>query len=1187
MEAKLEVHYLMAETSTLEEDLEKYGSEEVEPETKWTVFLRFPILYENAVSDSDTNGIGALSDTLSCTVTRTSNQFATMQLVYKRDGIHAQELREGRVIMTDKGPDLVHQKFRINQVTKTQENITVNATEIAGDLSYNTITKDIQVPSASADDTFNSIVNNLADPMSDIRFDTNISAMSNVNMQMSDGNASNYLISADQMGDEPVQSMVALYHGEWVFDDYHFYFWDKAGKDTGIVIKYGRNLKTINQDTNIANTYTAGYFYAKYTPAPPKATVSNEDWNAVGEEVTTAGTGSGYATVTYAAGGIVDVYDAPVTGHHIIRQVHNGDRIKLGRKITDGYTLKDKKVVNTVNGDEWYYVYGGGWINARWITFDKRGDYLVTNSVGHSTVVIDSGNEKQTKYPFSGVGIISNPQAKKVRVFYSPFFGTGHVPTGETVANGTSVHFDYYARNQKGNEWYRMSGKRHHWIYAPHISFKKDGSYISAPTKGKGYVKPGQQKYIMKKGKMVKAPKQTKLVSARTKKTKKWINKTYTGWVTGKNGKKFKQKITTPVLNPVYKKSKKKKVKATVPKGYANIRRQVQINGTTYYQTGNNVYVKSSSIDFKKRMSQKPQTLSKYEKSKYTSGKVEMYFEPKLGSIALNWAIPAGESLDTGVTAQGPDGQWTYVTYHGQSGWVQSKFLKNVHDDDFDPYNPDDAESSDDTQDSGNDDNTNVDQQDIMVTLPEGVLYSNNAYNEEVARVQNVDLSSDFVHDYQDVSGLDESTGQYHMTDADVQQLRNLAEGYMKEYRFGYPNVSLTLTAEQISDFGLDSIGLYDRVTVQFDQLGVYETAEVNSTTWDAMAHRYTEVTIGDIPPTYEHLLLNQAKKQTDLAHASSVNRLNGITQLTSQIHDALNQEGSDRAAAEQKIAKEIGLYKTSTNGKLTEMSTSMKSFESAMQSYDSQMQQANSWIRSGGSDVLQFVDASGNQTYQNPVEIRAKTGNNGWMIFNSNGLLFTDPNNISQTAASIDSEGWINAEHINAGTIQTLNANDLNVQGAFTAKVNSFEVTMGAYNSNLDSMGLLDVYGRSIDSRKGLGVASYNYGTFLSSGALYINDRSFHRASLGPSYLSMNGTASSLDIQLNDLNKAPFRIMAGANQYIMKRGAMSIKAASGQWHRVITSGNIQNACYVTINGSRHYINVDGSKFGSISEDQG
>ena len=47
----------MATTSSVSEDEKTYGRSEVEPESQFAVFLRYPILFESAAQDSDTNGI--------------------------------------------------------------------------------------------------------------------------------------------------------------------------------------------------------------------------------------------------------------------------------------------------------------------------------------------------------------------------------------------------------------------------------------------------------------------------------------------------------------------------------------------------------------------------------------------------------------------------------------------------------------------------------------------------------------------------------------------------------------------------------------------------------------------------------------------------------------------------------------------------------------------------------------------------------------------------------------------------------------------------------------------------------------------------------------------------------------------------------------------------------------------------
>lgn len=1102
----------MATTSSVSDDETLYGREEVEPESEYSVLLRYPILYDNAASDYDTNGLGALSDALSCIVNRTFNQFPTLQMTYKRDGIHAKELQEGRIIMTDLGPDLVHQKFRINQIQKSVDNLIVNATHIAGDIAYNTITQDIQLPNASANDVFNTLINSLADQMPDIRFDTDISTMSNVNMQMSSGNAGNLLIDADQEGDDPTQSMAALFKGEWVFDNYHYYLQQNGGSNTGLVIKYGRDLKTITQDTNIANTYTAIFPYATYTPAPAKATDANEDWTSIGL--------TGFinsATATYAAGGAIDIYSSPVTGHRIVGQITNGSHIQLLRKITDGETLSDNNVVNTVNGDDWYFVLGSGWIDARWVTFDKSGDYLINNAVGHATVDIGTGSGRQTKYPFSGRGVVSY-NGSGIHAYYSPFLGAdkpggdndqGHVRVSQKVdkkwafiPTGTYVNFDNKAINEKGDVWYRIAGQPHRWLYGPHISFKKTGTYIKDPTaSGKAAIKSGAQKYVMRKGKIQKAPDGTKWVSTRTSKTKEYKTKRYT---TKYHGKKINQKAT--VKNKAYSKKKPVKTKTTIKKGVYKIIGQIQYNGTTYYETSNHAYVTSGGVDWKDPMSSKPKTIDESVKGRWTNGKIEMYSEPKFGT-AMNWGIPNGESFSTGPTAHGDGEDWTQVTYKGQTGWVLSKYLKVKSDEDFASYNPDDLESSDDTQQT----DTNVDVADLTVKLPEGMLYADSAYGQEIARVQNVDLSTYFQHDYQDQSGFNQTTGKYEVTQADIDQLRNLAQAYMKEHRFGEPNVSLTLTREQISDFQLDDIGLYDKVTVQFDQLGIYEVAEVTAATWDALAHRYNEITIGDLPISFEHELLNAAQKNTDQAVRKSAGELRGDTgSLIGKVYKAINLQGTDQKQAWENLMVELGNaeYVTDKNGKKTlKLNESIKKFATHMKEMAENVTNFQDFILHGGEHAtLHAVDANGTETWNGAVAIRAGGTQNSFEL-NSSGITYYDSSGYPHAAFGVDSSsgnltgnfyvdqahiGTLDASHIETDTIHSLGT----IEGNLHINNDGIDVQIGNVNNNWFP-----------DATGGIFISSANYMSQISSGSLNIHSQiTGNSTHIGPNEAQIGG---------------------------------------------------------------------------------
>ena len=160
-------------------------------------------------------------------------------------------------------------------------------------------------------------------------------------------------------------------------------------------------------------------------------------------------------------------------------------------------------------------------------------------------------------------------------------------------------------------------------------------------------------------------------------------------------------------------------------------------------------------------------------------------------------------------------------------------------------------------------------------------------------------------------------------------------------------------------------------------------------------------------------------------------------------------------------------------------------------------MQETQAWISSGGSAVLQFVDAYGNQTYKNPVEIRAVDPDGSYLRFNDHGLMYVDGAGYTKTA--IDSRGWINAQYINAGIIESLNAKNLVVNGSLVTHVGGTTLTVGAINDGLPS---------SISS-----TITGAYGVVVTNGsdAVVINSKGLWLARDG----TVNGRVSSEGISL------------------------------------------------------------------------
>ena len=147
------------------------------------------------------------------------------------------------------------------------------------------------------------------------------------------------------------------------------------------------------------------------------------------------------------------------------------------------------------------------------------------------------------------------------------------------------------------------------------------------------------------------------------------------------------------------------------------------------------------------------------------------------------------------------------------------------------------------------------------------------------------------------------------------------------------------------------------------------------------------------------------------------------------------------------------------------------------------------SWIESGGSTVLQFVDATGTQTYKNPTEIRAMNSDGSYMRFNSQGLEYVNPYGYADSA--IDSRGNIIASHLTADTIRALTVDAFQINGALYCKTP--DGSMAVYVGTASPGQLFPQNGGHA-----IWVKSDNYISMMSSGQFEVSDGS-HVTSIGP----------------------------------------------------------------------------------------
>ena len=76
-----------------------------------------PCLYRETEEQFNTNGIGKLCDAFSCFVTEKRNGSYELKLGYPSDGIHAEDLVEGNIILAKPAERTTVQPFRIYKIT--------------------------------------------------------------------------------------------------------------------------------------------------------------------------------------------------------------------------------------------------------------------------------------------------------------------------------------------------------------------------------------------------------------------------------------------------------------------------------------------------------------------------------------------------------------------------------------------------------------------------------------------------------------------------------------------------------------------------------------------------------------------------------------------------------------------------------------------------------------------------------------------------------------------------------------------------------------------------------------------------------------------------------------------------------------------------------------------------------------
>ena len=209
-----------------------------------------PCLYDSKEMNFNHNGIGKLADTQSCIVTEKRNGSYELKLVCPADGIHAENLEEGNIILAKPSDTMQSQPFRIYKITTPIDGkLEVQARHISYQLNFITVSPFSVTGCVGAMQGLKSHAASEC-PFS-IWTDVASSAMFTVSVPASFRNC---LGGMDG-------SVLDTFGGEFEWDRYMVKFHKARGADHNVHIVYGKNLTDFKMEKSIENTITGVHPY--------------------------------------------------------------------------------------------------------------------------------------------------------------------------------------------------------------------------------------------------------------------------------------------------------------------------------------------------------------------------------------------------------------------------------------------------------------------------------------------------------------------------------------------------------------------------------------------------------------------------------------------------------------------------------------------------------------------------------------------------------------------------------------------------------------------------------------------------------------------------------------------------------------------------------------------------------------
>lgn len=206
-----------------------------------------PIIFGSDAITFTSNGLGRLTDCISCLVTEARNGIFECEFTYPITGVHYDRIHEGNIIVVSHDEQKDRQPFIIYRISRPINGvITVNAHHITYRLSNIVVSP---FTASSVADAFNSIsVNSMID--NPFTFWTDKVSAGSMTVDVP-------TVCKSILGGKEGSILDSFGGGEYKWDNFVVRLYDHRGSNNGVSIRYGKNLTNITAERDTLGLYNA------------------------------------------------------------------------------------------------------------------------------------------------------------------------------------------------------------------------------------------------------------------------------------------------------------------------------------------------------------------------------------------------------------------------------------------------------------------------------------------------------------------------------------------------------------------------------------------------------------------------------------------------------------------------------------------------------------------------------------------------------------------------------------------------------------------------------------------------------------------------------------------------------------------------------------------------------------------